>query len=277
MGFVLQLDGDDSVCRPILTEPAADTHKYARGHALLFSGPALQTGAIRLSARAALAIGSGVVTICGDRAALAEHAAHVTAIMLRQQDDALSVVDPRVTALAIGPGAGVGPQTAATVIALLGRRLPVVLDADAMTSFSDDPSVLFSALHDRAVLTPHEGEFARLFPDIDLRDRTGAAREAAARSGATLLLKGPETVIAAPDGGVAINRHASPWLATAGSGDILTGIICGLLAQRCPPFDAAAIGAWLHGDIGRRFGPGLTADVMPEQIPLVLRDCLSKG
>lgn len=277
MAFVLNMDEDGIVERPALVEPAPDVHKYLRGHALLFSGPALHTGAIRLSAHAALAVGAGLVTICGDHQALSEHAAHVTAIMLREYDAALSAIDPRVTALAIGPGAGVGQSTRQVVLALLERKLPIILDADAMTSFSNDQTTLFGALHDRAVLTPHEGEFSRLFPDIDLTDRHEAARVAAERSGATILLKGAETNIAAPDGRMASNRHASPWLATAGSGDILTGIICGLLAQGCPAFDSAGIGAWLHGDIGVRFGPGLTADLMAAQIPLVLQGCLAKG
>ena len=277
MTFSLHLSDDDIVERPSLVPPSINTHKYRRGHAVIYSGPALHTGASRLCAQAALAVGAGLVTIVGERAALTEHAAQVTAIMLRECDAELSVIDDRTGAMAIGPGAGVGPQTVSSVLKILKSGLPVVLDADALTSFSDAPETLFAALHPDAVLTPHEGEFARLFPDIALDDRFSAAKMAAARSGVVMLLKGADTVIAAPDGRVAINRHASPWLATAGSGDVLAGMICGLLAQGSSAFDAAAIGAWLHGDIGVRFGPGLTADIMTSQIPLVLQGCLAKG
>jgi ADP-dependent NAD(P)H-hydrate dehydratase / NAD(P)H-hydrate epimerase len=274
MVFTLNLANDGTILQPSLNAPPLDTHKYRRGHAVMFSGPPLRTGASRLAAQAALAVGAGLVTIVGDRDALVEHAAHVTAIMLRETDAKLSIIDERVTALAIGPGAGVSSALKATVLNLLDRSISIVLDADALTIFQDKPGQLFTKLHGHSILTPHEGEFARLFPDINLEDRIGAAVAAANRSGAVVLLKGPETVIATPQGQVAINRHSSPWLATAGSGDVLTGLICGLLAQGVAVFDAAAIAAWLHGDIGVRAGPGLTADSMVGHIPLVLRGCL---
>ncbi len=275
MGFTLNLAADDTILAPVLTPPDVDAHKYQRGHAVLWSGPPLRTGASRLAAQAALAVGAGLVTIIGDRAALAEQAAHVTAIMLREADAELSVIDNRVTALAIGPGAGA--DIADTVCALLDRGIPTVLDADAITTFEGDSARLFKHLGADDVMTPHAGEFARLFPDIDIAIRRDAVSYAARRSGAVVLLKGPETIIAAPDGRIAINRHASPWLATAGSGDVLTGLISGLLAQATPAFDAACIGAWVHGDIGVRAGPGLTADGMIGQIPLVLRGCLDEA
>jgi ADP-dependent NAD(P)H-hydrate dehydratase / NAD(P)H-hydrate epimerase len=275
MTFTLHIDDSGSIQRPTLSPPPRDTHKYARGHAVVVSGPALRTGASRLTAQAALAVGAGLVTILGRRDALAEHAAHVTAIMLREQDESFSAIDDRVRALAIGPGAGVSADLIKDVASLLIRKIPVLLDADALTAFEAKPEMLFAMLHNTAVLTPHEGEFGRLFPDLPLADRTDSAKQASARARAVLLLKGPETIIAAPDGRVAINRHSSPWLATAGSGDVLAGLICGLLAQRIPPFNAACIGAWLHGDIGIRGGAGLTADRMLELIPLVLQDCLA--
>lgn len=275
MGFTLNLAADGTILAPLLTPPDVDAHKYQRGHAMVWSGPALHTGASRLAAQAALAVGAGLVTIIGDRAALMEQAAHVTAIMLREADAALCVIDSRVTALAIGPGAGA--DIADSVGALLDRGIPTVLDADAITAFKADSARLFNHLGAHDVMTPHAGEFARLFPDITLDDRPKAAILAAQRSGAVVLLKGPETIIVAPDGRIAINRHASPWLATAGSGDVLTGLISGLLAQATPAFDAACIGAWLHGDIGVRAGPGLTADSMIGQIPLVLRGCLDEA
>ncbi|MEQ1550538.1 NAD(P)H-hydrate dehydratase [Sphingorhabdus sp.] len=277
MSFRCTLSDEHVIERPVLLVPPADTHKYARGSAMAFSGPALRTGASRLTAQAALAVGAGLVTLVGEYEALKEHAAHVTAIMLREADADLTVVDDRVRAAAIGPGAGISSETRETVMHLLTKGLPLVLDADAITSFADNPAELFEQIHDQVVLTPHEGEFARLFPAIDLADRLTAARLAADVSGAVVLLKGPETVVAAPDGRLAINRHASPWLATAGSGDVLAGLICGVLAQGNTAFEAACIAAWLHGDIGVRGGPGLTADRMADLIPLVLAGCLGDG
>jgi ADP-dependent NAD(P)H-hydrate dehydratase / NAD(P)H-hydrate epimerase len=274
MTFTLHLALDGTIERPTLIPPPANAHKYARGAAVIVSGPALHTGASRLSAEAALAIGAGLVTIIGDKAALTEQAAHVTAIMLRERDAAFSGIDNRVRALLIGPGAGLTDDLVENVAALLMRELPIVLDADALMAFSAKPEMLFAMLHDQAVLTPHEGEFARLFPEIALTDRKEAALAAAKRAGAVVLLKGPETVIATPDGRAAINRHASPWLATAGSGDVLAGLICGLLAQGNCAFDAAAIACWLHGDIGVRAGAGLTADAMAVHLPLVLHGIL---
>ena len=276
MGFTLNQDAGGVIGRPLLTPPPADAHKYSRGSAMVVSGPVLRTGASRLTARAALAVGAGLVTILGHRDALLEHAAHVTAIMLREADEAFSAIDDRVRALAIGPGAGLNDDLVKDVATLLLRKIPIVLDADALTAFEAKPEMLFAMLHKDAVLTPHEGEFLRLFPDTPLVDRQEAARLTAEKSGAIVLLKGPGTVIAAPDGRIATNHHTAPWLATAGSGDVLTGLICGLLAQGSAPFDAACIGAWLHGDIGIRGGPGLTADRMLDLIPLVLAGCLGE-
>ena len=275
MGFTLHLDSNGDIARPTLALPAQATHKYTRGHAMVMSGARLHTGASRLVAQAALAVGAGLVTIFGDKDALNEQAAHVTAIMLQEHDGNFDFIDDRVRALAVGPGAGVSLRLADDVLTLLSTKLPIVLDADALTCFASQPEVLFASLHDRAVLTPHEGEFLRLFSDLLLADKLNAARASAARAGSVILLKGPQTIVAAPDGRLAVNCHASPWLATAGSGDVLTGIICGLLAQGQDAFEAAAIGTWLHGDIGVRFGPGLTADKMADLLPEVLKSCFS--
>lgn len=275
MGFTLHLDGDGNIARPVLSMPAQTTHKYSRGHAMVMSGPRLHTGASRLVAQAALAVGAGLVTIFGDKDALAEQAAHVTAIMLQEHHGNFDFIDDYARALAVGPGAGVSVRLADDVLALLSTKLPIVLDADALTCFADKPEVLFASLHHQAVLTPHEGEFLRLFPDLPLADKLSAACAAAKRAGSGILIKGSQSIIASADGRTAINRHATPWLATAGSGDVLTGIICGLLAQGEDAFEAAAIGAWLHGDIGVRFGPGLTADKMADLLPEVLKGCFS--
>lgn len=272
MGFTPNSSGEGTILRPSLVPPSSDAHKYSRGHAMVWSGPVLHTGASRLSAQAALAVGAGLVTLMGERAALAEQAAHVTAIMLRETDMSFACVDDRVTAFAIGPGAGASVRQA--VLNILRLNVPTILDADALTAFEGDPANLFGATRPTDVMTPHIGEFLRLFPDIPTDNRADAARRAADRAQCVVLLKGYETWVAAPDGRALVNRHASPWLATAGSGDVLTGLICGLVAQGVPAFDAASIAVWLHGDIGVRGGPGLTADNMIGHIPLVLRGCL---
>jgi len=274
MSFSCNFSAEGVIEQPHLHPPTRGMHKYARGSAMVISGPVLRTGASRLVAQAALAVGAGLVTIVGSRDALHEHAAQVTAIMLRERDEGFKAIDDRVRAVAIGPGAGVRDDVAEDVATLLLRRVAIVLDADALTVFAAKPEMLFAMLYGSAVLTPHEGEFARLFPDIDLADRVKAARDAAARAGAVVLLKGAHTIVAAADGRFAINQHSAPWLATAGSGDVLAGMICGLLAQGASAFDAACIATWLHGDIGVRAGPGLTADSMAEWIPLVLAGCL---
>ena len=256
--------------------PKAGGHKYDRGHAVAVSGPAHATGAARLAARGALRIGAGLVTVASPPEALAVNAAHLTAIMLKPFEGAAGLsgilADKRLNAVVIGPGLGVGGETRALVDAALKSGAAVVLDADALTSFQDDPEALFNRLHDRCVLTPHAGEFGRLFPG--LLDAAGgkveAARAAAARAGAVVLLKGGDTVIAAPGGKAAINANAPPTLATAGAGDVLSGFIAGLLAQNLPAFDAAACGTWLHGAAADRFGPGLIAEDLPEILPGVL-------
>ena len=275
MSFELILDSQGVIGRPRLNPPATDAHKYDRGHAVVISGPALATGASRLAALAALGVGAGLVSLIGDPAALTEHSAHLTAIMLKAEDPSFRAINDRVSAIAIGPGAGTGENVAGKILALLDRKIAMVIDADGLTCFEKEPDRLFKALHENVVLTPHSGEFARLFPDIVQDDRQFAAARAAERAGGTLVLKGSVTQIASSDGQKATNHHASPWLATAGSGDALTGLICGLLAQGQSAFEAACIASWLHGDIGVRFGPGLTADKMIDQLPLVLRDCLA--
>ncbi len=257
--------------------PAPDGHKYSRGHAVVVSGPLYSTGAARLAARGALRIGAGLVTVASPRDALAVNAASLTAIMVREADDARALEsllsDRRKNALLIGPGVGVGPRTKAMVLAGLSSGAAVVLDADAITSFADEPAALFAAILARGapvVLTPHDGEFARLFGDV-AGSKLDRARQASARSGATVLLKGPDTVVAAPNATASINATTSPWLATAGTGDVLAGMVLGLLAQAMPPFEAASAAVWLHGKAGSEFGPGLIAEDIPETLPKVLR------
>jgi hydroxyethylthiazole kinase-like uncharacterized protein yjeF len=259
------------------------SHKYTRGHALVLSGPATKTGAARLAARGALRVGAGLVTVASPAAALPENAAHLTAIMLRpcesadDLDDMLT--DERLNVVLAGPGLGTGAPTRERVAVAASAGRGLVLDADALTSFAGQAPLLAAHLADgdaRAVLTPHAGEFARLFDGTEAiaegADKLARTRAAARLTGAVVVLKGSDTVIAAPDGRAAINDHGSPYLGTAGSGDVLAGLIAGLLAQGMEPFEAASAGVWLHGDAGLRHGPGLIAEDIPELMPAVLRD-----
>jgi len=256
--------------------PQLEGHKYSRGHCVVVSGPAHATGAARLAARAALRVGAGLVSVASPPDAVAVNAANLTAIMIKVFDGAARLgallSDKRLNAVALGPGLGVGKDTRELVTTVLKSGAGVVLDADAITSFQDEPQTLFSLLDDRCVLTPHEGEFERLFPG--LLDRSAskleAARAAAAQALAVVVLKGADTVIAAPSGKAVINANAPPFLATAGAGDVLAGLIAGLLAQGMPAFDAACAGTWLHGEAARLFGPGLIAEDLPEMLPKVL-------
>lgn len=266
-------------------KPKTHDHKYTRGHAVVVSGPPHMTGAARLGARAALRAGAGAVTVASRGNALLVNAMHLTAVMVDRINDAVELADilsdKRKTAALIGPGAGVGDATAANVTAALGADVSVVLDADALTSFTDAPHVLFSAIKNRShkyatVLTPHSGEFQRLFGAVD-GSRLAQAREAAARAGGIVILKGPDTVIAAPDGRAVINEDAPATLATAGSGDVLAGLITGLLAQGMPDFEAACAAVWLHGACARQFGPGLIAEDLAEMLPQVLASLLERG
>ena len=246
-----------------LPVPGPDTHKYARGGVLVWSGPVLHTGASRLTATAALRAGAGAVTLVGARDALLVQAAHVTAVMLAEGDAqgfGRLASDAKVKALCVGPAAG--PDARCVAGAALQAGKPLVLDADALTAFAGEADHLARLVRRHArpvVLTPHEGEFARLFPELS-GDKLARARAAAALTGAVVILKGADGVIAAPDGRTAINANAPAWLATAGSGDVLAGLVTGLLAQGVPGFEAAAAACYVHGELGNRLGPGLIAE-----------------
>jgi hydroxyethylthiazole kinase-like uncharacterized protein yjeF len=299
-----------AIWRSLFPVPRIEGHKYSRGHALVLSGGLAHTGAARLAARGALRAGAGLVTVATPRDALGVHAAALTAIMTRLCDGPADLAglleDRRKNALVLGPGLGVGAPTRALAQVALEAdsrsqdpARAIVLDADALTSFSGDALALARAIRasrSQAVLTPHDGEFARLFGELkadraaswaDLEpDRTALdayflalaspskldrARAAAALSGAVVVLKGADTVVAHPFGGACIADDLPPWLATAGSGDVLAGMIGGLLAQSMPPFEAASAAVWLHGAAARHFGPGLVAEDIPENLPPVLR------
>jgi hydroxyethylthiazole kinase-like uncharacterized protein yjeF len=250
---------------------------------VVVSGDQSHTGAARLAARGALRAGAGLVTIASPRDALAVNAASSLAIMVRPVDGANELAqflaDARLNAVVLGPGGGVGAEMRETALAALSGERAVVLDADAITSFAEKPETLFSAIQSRGaaatVLTPHEGEFARLFKaamqTTENQTKCDRTTSAAASSGAIVLLKGPDTVVASPQGRVSITENAPPWLATAGSGDVLAGFIVGLLAQGMPAFEAASAAAWLHGEAGNEAGPGLIAEDLPEALRAVYR------
>lgn len=263
--------------------PRVDGHKYSRGHAVVVSGGLSTTGAARLAARGALRAGAGLVTIASPREALSVNAAASLAVMVRPVDGAgelaAFLADKRRNAVVLGPGGGVGEALRAQTVAALASEAAVVLDADALTSFVDDLPGLTGLVAKRngrsTVLTPHHGEFSRLFKAIDnnanVKEKLEKARLAARTVGATLLFKGPDTVVAAPDGRASIADNAPPTLATAGSGDVLAGFIAGLLAQGMPAFDAANAAVWLHGEAAALVGPGLIAEDLPEALPAVYR------
>ncbi len=252
--------------------PLTEGNKYRRGHAVVVGG-ATMTGASRLAARGAARIGAGLVTMAVPLSAWTIYAAALTSVMVStirepHEFDAL-LQDPRCNAVAVGPGAGISEETRHCVLAALAARRAVVIDADAITAFADDPGTLFQAINGPCVITPHEGEFRRLFDPTG--DRLAMVRRAAQQSGAVVLLKGADTVIAEPGGRAVINCNAPPSLATAGSGDVLAGFVVGLLAQGLDPFRAACAAVWLHGEAAALFGDGLIAEDLPEQLPAALR------
>jgi hydroxyethylthiazole kinase-like uncharacterized protein yjeF len=282
---------DPRLWRDALALPAVDTHKYRRGHVGVFSGGPGSTGAARLSALAAARAGAGAVTVLSPANAMQVNAAHLTAIMLRKVGDpadlAVYLDDKRPSAFVLGPGFGVGEKARKFALAILGDGRGrgnngvegLVLDADGITAFRDAPASLFITAGAKdapaLVMTPHEGEFARLFSSLasdESLSKLDKARKAAQRSHGVIIYKGADTVIAAPDGRAAINSNGAPWLATAGSGDVLAGIVAGFLAQGMPAFEAACAAVWLHAEAGSRFGPGLIAEDLPQALVPILRE-----
>ncbi|WP_029008551.1 bifunctional ADP-dependent NAD(P)H-hydrate dehydratase/NAD(P)H-hydrate epimerase [Azospirillum halopraeferens] len=267
-----QWENGPELWRAAFPRPRLDAHKYARGHALVLGGGRM-TGAARLAARAALRAGAGLVSVACPPEAFAIYAAATAGLLVQPVEDdaafAALLKDPRRNAVLLGPGAGTGPATRERVLAALAAEKACVLDADALNVFEDTPDDLLDRLDERCVLTPHEGEFTRLFGLSG--DKVTRARAAAARCGAMVVLKGPDTVIASPDGRAVINANAPPTLATAGSGDVLAGLVLGLVAQGMETFHAACAAVWLHGEAAAAFGPGLIADDLPDAVPAVLR------
>ena len=267
---------DPSVWGDAVPAVTVDGHKYDRGHLLVVGGEQ-STGAGRLAAGAGLRAGAGLVTVASPPGAAAVYRAALASVMVRDIDSARAfddlLGDGRIGAAVLGPGNGVTPATRDRVLRVLGAGLPCVLDADALSVFADDPAALRGAIAGPCVLTPHDGEFRRVFGDLPAGEaaasRLQSARAAAAACGGVVLLKGADTVVAAPDGRAVINDNGPPWLATAGSGDVLAGIIGGLMAQGMAPFEAAAAGAWLHGAAGQAAGPGMIADDLLARVSAV--------
>jgi NAD(P)H-hydrate epimerase len=265
-------ENDPALWRAELPRAKSSGNKYTRGHALLCGGYPM-TGAARMAARAAARMGAGLTTIAVPEIAFPLYAAALTSIMvqpLKQDGDLARLLsDMRYTAFLVGPGAGVNDATRETALEILGTARPVLLDADAISVFASRAAELVRAIRGPCVMTPHDGEFARVFGPQG--DKLGRARAAARQSGAVIVLKGADTVIAAPDGRAVVNSNAPATLATAGSGDVLGGLILGLLAQGMDAFLAAAAGVWVHGAAAAAFGPGLLAEDLPDLVPAVLR------
>jgi len=265
-------DNAPDLWRALFPFPTSDSHKYTRGTALIRGG-AVMTGAARLAARAAQRMGAGLVTVAAPASALPIYAESLESVIVRPVDHVQEwkkwVDDAHHPAVLIGPGLGLGAAQRDEILAALAAKNPCVLDADALTLFAAEPDLLFQNLHAACVLTPHQGEFARLFGDVGT-DKTARAIAAAKRAGCVVLLKGAETVIASPAGQAVINRNAPPWLATGGSGDVLAGMIVGLLAQKMDVFWAACAAAWIHGRVASQHGVGLIAEDIVAGIPRVL-------
>jgi hydroxyethylthiazole kinase-like uncharacterized protein yjeF len=268
-------ENDPALWADRLVWPGSASHKHARGRMIVVSGDLNSTGAARLAARAGLRIGAGLVTVLSPPEALLVNGAHLEAVMLKpfETDVELEAAAMAVDAAVIGPAAGVNESTVSNLFALARTGAGLVIDADALTVFRDDPEEMFSVLDRDDVLTPHPGEFERLFKGLLAAspERITAARVAAQRSGTVVLLKGSDTVIAAPDGRAVVNGNGSPWLATAGSGDVLAGFIGGLVAQGLDSFEAACAAVWIHSEAAAAFGPGLISEDLPGLVPAVLK------
>lgn len=260
--------------RSVMLFPTAASHKHKRGHVVVAGGEEL-TGAARLAAIAALRSGAGLVTLAAPEKAYPIYAAALMSVMVRKCSDREwedLVEDPRITTALVGPGGGLNKRTRNQVLMALKHKKHMVIDADALSIFADDPDELFSAIEAPCILTPHAGEFAKLFEDLNAPHKIALTQKAAEKSQAVVVLKGADTVIAAPDGRVVVNANAPAWLATAGSGDVLAGMCAGLLAQGMPVFDAACAAVWMHGEAANHHGIGMIAEDLLPQIPEVLRN-----
>lgn len=266
-----------SLWRGLFPVPNKNSHKYTRGHVVVLGGERM-TGAARLASEASMRAGAGMCTIVADFEVGHIYQSCAPHILFEPLDSLVDfsrhLIDERRRAILIGPGAGRidGKALRSAVLDVLATGKAAVIDADALNVFEGHSKQLFEALHNNVVLTPHEGEFLRVFGEMLPGTRHDHAVDAAKKSNAVVLLKGAETIIAHPDGRVVTNTHATPWLASAGTGDVLAGIIVGLMVQGMTAFDAACAGTWIHGEAGLKIGPGLVAPDLISQIPAILRD-----
>ncbi len=271
------LENTPDVWRRRIPWPTSESHKYTRGAALVRGG-SVMTGATRLAGRAAQRMGAGLVTLAVPQSALPIYAESLESIIVKSCETVSDwkhlIEDGKNPALLIGPGIGIGFQQCEEIITSLHAKRPTVVDADGITNFAAAPEKIFEALHDQCVLTPHEGEFEKLFGQSD-DEKIKRTVNAAERARCIVLLKGAQTIIANPQGEVIVNHNAPPWLATAGSGDVLAGMILGLITQKMDIFLAAAAAAWIHGAIAARFGVGLIAEDIVAGIPAVLQEMIS--
>lgn len=273
---ILLVKNDVNLWRSLFPFPDAQSNKYTRGHALICGG-AVMTGATRLAARAAQRIGAGLVTLAAPVNVAPIYSEALESVIVNSfaesQEWSSLVNRPKTDVLLIGPGLGIGEQQKTYILEALKSHKPIVLDADVFTNFADNPTQFISSLHPSCILTPHEGEFSRLFGSLmgGVTERLGRARQAAQLAGCVVLLKGSSTIIADADGAAVINEQAPAWLATAGSGDVLAGMILGLIAQKMPILAACAAAVWLHGSIALEFGLGMIAEDIIDGIPKALQ------
>ena len=270
----IEVKNSPDLWREYFPIPKREGDKYDRGHVVVGGGCIASTGAAKIVARCALRAGAGLVSVACDRESLPVYAASFQAVMTKITENveefSALISDERVTALSLGSGAGVNEKTKEFVLTALAKRKAVVLDADALSVFASSPNTLFFSIESPCILTPHEGEFQRLFNSDG--DRITRAKKAAGLSGAVVVLKGFNTVIATADGRVVVNHNATPYLATAGSGDALAGICAGLLAQGMPIFETACAAVWLHSEAGTKFGAGLTAEDIADLLPAIIQE-----
>ncbi len=253
--------------------PQAAGHKYSRGHAIVCGGAGM-TGAARLAAMGARRLGAGLVTIAAPSDACSIYAREEPGTIVKAVDDVAGfrelIGDSRKNAVLAGPGLGVSETTREKVLSALASGKATVIDADGLSAFADDPDTLFESINGPCLMTPHDGEFKRLF---SIRgDKIARTRRAAVTTGCVVLLKGADTVIAESSGNAVINATGTPDLATAGSGDVLAGMALGLMTQGMNPYQAACASAWIHGAAAVKTGPGLIAEDLPANLPLVLLD-----
>ncbi|VAV90167.1 NAD(P)H-hydrate epimerase / ADP-dependent (S)-NAD(P)H-hydrate dehydratase [hydrothermal vent metagenome] len=278
------LENSPCLWSQIPVQPGAQSHKHNRGRLWVGCGGHLQTGAARLAARAGLRIGAGWVMLGGSKKAMQVCAAHETSIVLQTRPKHQSMAktlqtSPVPDCVILGPAGGIGARMRADILDVLRSGIAAVLDADALRVMSAEPEVFFELCNENTVLLPHEAEFLGLFPDLNqtFGHKINRVKAAASRAGCTVLLKGADSVIANATGRAVVNTKTSAWLATLGTGDVLAGMVGGLMAQRVGGMDATCAAVWIHGALGQNLGAGLIAEDLPNEIPNILKNMAIKS